>query len=312
MTKKRRQERIAISRFTLPLTVLYGVIVALFAGPFQHGLWVQTVALFVATEMMVILSNRHSLIRVYSRMVPVVYLFLSAMLCFRSTTVANTVVGLCFIAFYMFFFEAYQDRKAAGFVFYAFVMIGIASVFFVQILYLVPVLWVIMIAYILAFSLRTLVASILGLLFPYWFVIGYDAYTNQLPDLLSHFLKLTDIGNVCHYQYNEHQAVGFVFIGLIGLTGIIHFLRNSYQDKIKTRMLYGCFVTMQVATMIFIILQPQHYPFLIHILIISTAALLGHFLALTHTWLTNVAFHVLIALVLLLTAYNLWIPSLIF
>ena len=77
-------------------------------------------------------------------------------------------------------------------------------------------------------------------------------------------------------------------------------------------MFYETFIMMQVVTTIFIVLQPQLYGFLIHIMIITTAILFGHFLALTRTWFTNIAFHVVIILILLLTAYNLWIPSLLF
>jgi len=238
---------------------------------------------------------------------------LSSAVCFRGTNTNESIVTLCFIAFYFIIFQAYQNRRGAGPVFYAFAMIGIASIFFVKILYFVPFLWIALAAYILAFSLRTFTASILGLLFPYWFVAGYYVYTHNLPSLLSHFTELAVFGDISNYQHvTEHQAVTFFFVAFLGLTGIIHFLRNSYKDKIKVRMFYETFITLHVATMLFIILQPQHYDFLIHIMIITTAVLFGHFLALTRTWLTNIAFHLVIVLILLLTAYNLWMPSLLF
>ena len=41
-------------------------------------------------------------------------------------------------------------------------------------------------------------------------------------------------------------------------------------------------------------------------MIITTAPLIAHFIALTHTKVTNIAFCVLTGLTLLLTAYNLW------
>ena len=313
MTRKRRQERIATSRLTLPLTALYGAVVALLAGAVQQGLWVQTACLFIATETIAMLNNHYSLTRVYSRMLSCTYLMLSSAVCFHDTNTNESIVTLCFIAFYFIIFQAYQNRRGAGPVFYAFAMIGIASIFFVKILYFVPFLWIALAAYILAFSLRTFTASILGLLFPYWFVAGYYVYTHNLPSLLSHFTELAVFGDISNYQHvTEHQAVTFFFVAFLGLTGIIHFLRNSYKDKIKVRMFYETFITLHVATMLFIILQPQHYDFLIHIMIITTAVLFGHFLALTRTWLTNIAFHLVIVLILLLTAYNLWMPSLLF
>ena len=154
MTRKRRQERIATSRLTLPLTALYGAVVALLAGAVQQGLWVQAACLFIATETIAMLNNHYSLTRVYSRMLSCTYLMLSAAVCFRGTNTNESIVPLCFIAFYFIIFQAYQNRRGAGPVFYAFAMIGIASIFFVKILYFVPFLWIALAAYILAFSLR--------------------------------------------------------------------------------------------------------------------------------------------------------------
>ena len=77
-------------------------------------------------------------------------------------------------------------------------------------------------------------------------------------------------------------------------------------------MLYESFIAFEIATIVFIILQPQHFDFLLRILIISTAALIGHFITLTHTWVTNIAFHLIIVITVLITAYNLWMPSLTF
>ena len=91
MTRKRRQERIATSRLTLPLTALYGAVVALLAGAVQQGLWVQTACLFIATETIAMLNNHYSLTRVYSRMLSCTYLMLSAAVCFRGTNTNESI-----------------------------------------------------------------------------------------------------------------------------------------------------------------------------------------------------------------------------
>ena len=106
MTRKRRQERIATSRLTLPLTALYGAVVALLAGAVQQGLWVQTACLFIATETIAMLNNHYSLTRVYSRMLSCTYLMLSSAVCFRGTNTNESIVTLCFIAFYFIIFQA--------------------------------------------------------------------------------------------------------------------------------------------------------------------------------------------------------------
>ena len=313
MIKKRRQERFALSRFALPVTAIYGALATLAAGVIEQELWLQTAALFAATIMMVFLNNRYSLIREYSRMVSCSYLVLMTMACFLFPSIKGAIVELAFIAACFFLFNAYQNPRRAGSVFYAFAMIGISSIFFVQILYYVPLLWFILSTNILALSTRTIAASILGLIIPYWFVAGYYASLGNIQPLIDHFSDLAKFGKLFDYSMiNSHQTVTFIFIAILGLTGIIHFLRNSYNDKIKTRMLYECFIALEIATIVFIILQPQHFDFLLRILIMCTATLIGHFITLTHTWITNIAFHLIIVLILLITACNLWMPSLTF
>ena len=97
-------------------------------------------------------------------------------------------------------------------------------------------------------------------------------------------------------------TLGFVL--LLAFTGIIHFLRHSSNDKLRTQMVYEMFIITLLFNLVFIILQPQHQPFLLRLLIINTAPLIGHFLALTRTRFTNIAFFVIVAITFLLTGYN--------
>jgi hypothetical protein len=69
-------------------------------------------------------------------------------------------------------------------------------------------------------------------------------------------------------------------------------------------------ITIVAAVALFLL--PQYYDFLLRLLIINTAPLIAHFLTLTNTRITNIAFYVICATALILTAINLWIPSLSF
>ena len=310
---KRLQNRIAENRYALPVTAVYGMLVCLAAGFIEHQMWVQSVCLVVSTLLMAELNNSNSLIRIYSRMVSCSYLVLTVMASFLLPSMPGAIVGLCFIAFYLSLFNAYQDRQAAGWVFYAFFAIGMASTVFVQVLFFVPVLWILLAVNILAFSARTFFASLLGLIMPYWFIGAYYVFTDDFEPFIQHFLSIAKFARLFDYSLvGEHLIVTFAFMVLISIVGIVHFLRHSYNDKIRTRMLYEIFITINICCMVFIVLQPQHYDCVLHIMIVNTAPLIGHFIALTRTRLTNIFFITLMIVVLLITAYNLWISSLIF
>ena len=69
------------------------------------------------------------------------------------------------------------------------------------------------------------------------------------------------------------------------------------------------FIVCDMLTIVFLLLQPQHYPLLMALIIVNTTPLAAHFLTLTHTWLTNLSFFAIILITLSIIAYNIWMPS---
>ena len=55
-----------------------------------------------------------------------------------------------------------------------------------------------------------------------------------------------------------HQLVNLSFITLLAVIGAVHFLRTSYADKIRTRMIYESFIMLDIVSFLFLVLQPQH------------------------------------------------------
>ena len=285
--------------------------------------WEQLLVLAVSTMIMVELNNANSLIRIFSRMVSCSFLLLTLMAAFLFPSLRGGLVGLSFVAFYLFFLQAYQDRQAVGSIYAAFLSLGIGSLFFVQILYFVPLFWLLMAIRLLAFS---------GITTNFYkthtdsYLAPYYLYTLDYTTPLAHFMALAQFkpldqvfslsGPLVAPIFSDpallitpHSSVlaplftlGFVL--LLAFTGIIHFLRHSSNDKLRTQMVYEMFIITLLFNLVFIILQPQHLPFLLRLLIINTAPLIGHFLALTRTRFTNIAFFVIVAITFLLTAYN--------
>lgn len=304
---KRTQNRIAESRWALPICAAYTLLICIISGLFAEGIWVQLALTAVATLLMVELNNRNSLIRIYSRMVSCSFLILTMMTPHKIESTEGCIVSVCFVAFYLALFHAYQDKKATGYVLWAFTAIGIASTVWIQILLFVPVLWVLTGTNILALSLRTFVASIMGILLPYWFISAYYIYMGDITPLVNHVVAIAEFGQPFEfYNCSINDLLPLGFIALLAITGSIHFLRTSYMDKIRTRMIYEMFITMTIATVVLIILQPQHANIATHMLIISTAPLIGHFLALTSTKITNIASLAFMAIALVITVLNLW------
>lgn len=256
---------------------------------------------------MLALNANNALLRIYSRMVSCSYMVLALMTGILFVPVQTAAVPLCMSFFYLILFQAYQDKAASGTVFYAFAMIGIASLFFVQILFFVPLLWIMLFSNILAWSTKTFCASILGLLAPYWFVAAYCVYASRMDEFCAHFVLLGQFGNIADISsLTLNHYITFAIVVVLAMTGIIHFFRNSFKDKIRTRMFFEMFMQMTIASVVFIVLQPQHYDALMGIMVVSTAPLIAHFLSLTYTRWTNYAFFAILLVVLVDTFYNTW------
>ena len=164
---------------TLSFTAVYAVLVFLASGLVGKNLWFQFACLAVSTYLMVEFNNVNALLRVYSRMISCAFLVLACAANYLFASPSAALVQACFAAFYLIVFNAYQERTASGVTFYAYLFIGVASTVFVQILFFVPLLWILHATNVLSMSWRNFWASVLGLIAPYWFVGAYLVYTGH-------------------------------------------------------------------------------------------------------------------------------------
>lgn len=313
MARKRLQNKIAENRMALPLTALYATLVWLANGLVAQQMYISFALMTVGTFLMMTLNNANSLIRTFSRMVSCSFLVLTAMAPYNHANTRAMAVTACLLAFYLTIFSCYQDKNAQGKVFYAFAFLGIASLWFIQVVMFVPFIWILTANNLMTFSHKIFWASLLGLVTPYWIALGILGYMGEPEWITSHIEDIATFGKPLDFSMMSlNQIIVTGFIALLTLTGMIHFMRNSYMDKIRTRMLYEFVMTLSAAAWLMLVLQPQHTPMLLGLLTVNTSILIAHFIALTRTKVTNIAFIVMATTAVAITAINLWMPSLTF
>lgn len=318
MMNKRFQNSVASGRFTLPAAILYYVLVcvAVLSPDILSGEWRKPclnvlLLLGLAYDLQEI-HNRFMLIRIRTYMVPAVFLFLaSAALCCMPQRF-DTPMAICGILTLHLLYCTYQERNPAGHTFYAFTLLGVASVEVVQLLYLAPFLILCMLIQLRSLCLRSFFAALLGLLLPYVVWLFY-AYYMQSWDMYYHLRELvviepltwepllTALKNPDAYFY-----LPFCFFSLIAGW---HLAIRSYDDKIKPRMLLK--VTLISHTLIFLLIlwQPQLLTPLLCLQIATGSVILTHYFALTSHWFTNFLFYLFLITFIALTIYEIWIPS---
>lgn len=310
---KRLQNKISESRTTLPIVAIYGTAIWMADGLYPAHMWIQFACFVLSTYLMMELNNSNALIRVYSRMVSCSFIALAAMCCFLFDAVNEAAAATFVTASYLPLFHSYQDKTATGRIFYGFMMIGLSSLFYVHTLFLVPAMWIVMIFYLQTMSRRTFLASVIGVVTPYWFATLYYIYSGGIHAVIDHFLPLGIIVYPPDYSIlSVNKIISFAFIAVLAVIGIIHFIRTAYNDKIRIRMLYNIFIFMALVVIALTITFPQHYDILTRILIINTAPLIGHFISLTNTRVTNAVFCAIVIILMAITGFNLWTSLLLF
>lgn len=302
---------------TLPVVALFGVVVWLLAGLLQKQLWPQ-LALFVATVYILVeLTNQNALLRVRSRMVSSVFILLSCAGNILFSHITGNIVQLCFCIAFLFLFQTYQASHFVGHTFYAFAAIGLASIAFVQVLWYVPVLWVLMATQLQSLNIRTWLASLLGLILPYWFPLLWlllpfnlsSEWSVDLSPFSDHFAQLANTTfhlSSFSFQLPLSAVLVFALTFCLAVVGIAHFWQYSFEDKIRIRLIYGFFTAMTAVTVLFIAVLPQHFDVLMQLFILCSSPLIAHVMTFTSSRLSNILFFVALAFAVALTIFNLF------
>ena len=309
--KKRIQNKTAESRRTLPVAMLYGTAIWVLAGLFKEQWWVQFTCFILSVLLVMRINSKNLLIRIYSRSVSVAFIFLSCAAVFLFPSLAGGIVQLCCIAALMLLFDSYQDQTAVGSAYYAFLLLGIGSMFDAHVIFYLPLLWFMMKIIVYSLSWRTFFASLLGLATPYWFMCGWLLW--QKDGDFQAIANLFAVQDILQFPF-DFGSVTLPYLLLMAFTtllmtiGSMHFIHSSFRDKIRVRQIYYGFITLGIFSLALWVLQP-HNELAIRMLILTTSPLVGHYWALTNSRFSNIVCIILTVALIVLTALNLWISS---
>lgn len=327
------QQKVAMSSFTLPVAALLMLLIWL-AGGITYSIqgeentyWEtlhESVSVYItdsllglicsviAAYLLVELNNSNALIRIRTRLTTTAYIMLLSAMTFLHPFQKGQFIVICMLLSYHVLLRSYQQFRPEGYIFFSFLFLGAGSIFFCQLLYLIPFYFLCMGLYFRSLTLRSVFAGLLGALLPYVALFTWSYYfKNDLYALPKIWNYLTTFQPIAYSSLNEHQIASLSLVVLLSITGIVHYLRTHFQDKIRIRMTFYFFILMDVLYILMIVLMPQYFNTLIFILLMNSSPLIAHFFALTHTRVTNIFFIVSMILMAILTVYNLWIPSLI-
>lgn len=318
MRNNRFQNHISESSITLPLCMVIGTLVWFWNGKkqaFDYTLsGVAALSLGILTTYVVMeTANIFALLRIRSRMIATVWVVGISLMSFTHVFSDGWIAALAMAGSHYAMFLTYQQHQPVVHIFHSFLLLSIASLAIPQLLILVPLYYWYLLVFLRALTWRGFWAGIVGMVLPMCFVLGWSILCDDFNFLFSWINELitTDIFVAEDYAwmltYQNTETLVFALVSLLSLVGIVHYLRNYYNDKIRTRMYLYIYVIQTVVCWLMILLSPDLYHHLAPVLMLGASTMIAHFFAQTRSIVSNLFFCLTLLIILALFTLNLGI-----
>lgn len=196
--------------------ILDGLFVLLFAFMFNHA------------------DTRFNIIRVRTSLPFFMAGLLLATNNFISGNVTESISTLLIILAISSLFSSYQLLRAEKQAFDIALLLSLATLFWVKTIYLLPIFWMGM--YMMkTLNMRSLAASFIGILTPYWFAFFYFAYIDNYQPLLNHLFSLIDFQWINLWGAPLYTWIHLSITLVATLFAIGNTVFSTFTDKIRTR-----------------------------------------------------------------------------
>lgn len=279
------QNKVAESRLTLPVSVALFIVVRLFQGVGVSFTAAAAALLCLCTAAVMLETNvALQILRVRSRLGESLWLLLAAAMPFLYGLGAPAVCAFCLAAGMGLLLCCYQNRNAVLLVFHSFLFLGAGSLLSPVMIPLALLFYFCLAFLMRAFSWKGLWAGIVGLLTPYWCWMAWEACVGDVMRVADHVLALwlwvLDWDGLSLLPAVRLLPVWCLLV-FFGLTGIIHYMRKRYDDKIRTRMMLYVYVCVTVFLYVAFLLLPGQRMELLAMMAVSTSPLMAHYWAMT-------------------------------
>ena len=155
-------------------------------------------------------------------------------------------------------------------------------------------------------SAKAFMAALLGLFIPYWFLLGYALWFDQMSLFYAPLVKMIQFHPIEYGHLMLNEILSWSVIALLLLIGSVHYWQVAYMDKIRARICHSFLSVVGLFTLLFSILQPSFLYEWMQVQLICTSFLMGHLFTLTRNRFSGILFMVTFVVLILLSLYNLW------
>ncbi len=238
--------------------------------------WVQLIVICATAWLAEMLNVRCVMVRGRSRLTLVMVLVMGLACEVAEPGVESCGEGLLWVLALFLLFGTYQDRGATGRMYMVYLVLGLASVWEVKVLYVVPFMWWMTAGWLMSMSWKGWVASLLGLATPYWCVGAWALYVRDGSWLVSHFESFVEYSDVCEGIADLRLAVTVGVLAVLLVVGMVIYMRHSYRESIRNRMQHYTVFSLGILSCVMIVLQPCEGVWALRLLAYASAAGVAH------------------------------------
>lgn len=283
----------------------------------QHDLSLRNVLGWVlcmlTTYVMMETNSALHLIRIRTRMMSCVWLVLAAGMAFMHPIGKPMISAACLSVSYFLLFRCYQLHRPESFIFHSFFFLGLGSFCAPVMIPMALLFYVYLIGFLRSMTWRGVWAGLIGLVTPYWCWLVWCLLTDSTNVFVSYCQRLFLLHPISWTAISTMPLswiISWIFVGLLCLVGIMHYLYTNYNDKIRVRMMLYVYVVQCLVLLVALALQPAEFQTLMALLIASGSPLIAHYFSLTGSWFSNAFFVLSVLLSLAMSYINLWMPLL--
>ncbi len=242
----------------------------------QNGWWVQLVLICATAWVAEMLNVRCVMVMGKSRLTLVMVLVTGLACLVAEPSVESCGEGLLWVMVVYLLFRTYQDRGATGRMYMAYLVLGVASVWEVKVLYVVPFMWWMTAGWLMSMSWKGWVASLLGVATPYWCLGAWALYVGDGSGLANHFERFVEYSDVCEGLADVRLAVTVGVLAVLLMVGVAMYVRRSYRESIRNRMQHYTVFSLGILSCVMIVLQPCEGVWALRLLAYASAVGVAH------------------------------------
>lgn len=302
--------------WTLPVIACLALVLWMLPDVTSVQLWGGLALTGVVTYVVMELNNRFQLLRIRSRMMSSTFHFLTLLCPALHVWHPHMLSLLCYALSYALLFASYQQVRPEGYVYHAFLLLGLGSLLFPPLLVAGVGYWVSMLFQLRVMSWRSVAASLLGVLTPFWLWVVWLLWHGGIEPLPALFMQAWPAWPPSYSALTLPQLITAGTVAFYLLLAFIYLRRNAYNDKIRTRMLIYVIVTQEVLLLAGMLLLPQAFLTQFHLFLFNSSLLIAHHMSLARGRLFDLWFYLSLLLLVALGVFNYlchagWLPHVV-